>query len=635
MSSLFGLLLSLLGFGLLIFLHELGHFLVARWYGIQVDVFSIGFGKPIWSTMWRGVRWQVGWFPFGGYVLMRSMGVESDDPVESDPGPDVAAWKKMLVAFAGPFANWLVAIVLFSLIFVLGGRVLPFAEVSPYIGAIEQSSPLAGRGLQNGDEIVSLDGRPYRHRGEMIFASLAGGQLTVEARSALGRTEPGDPFTVSIQQVPVSDIIRPLWFPARFLVVGEAASSNPFLEGAPILQSGIQVGDRLIWMDGAMLWSPRQILDLLSDELTLLTIERGGVPMLARVPRKRLEQVAFSPSGKNEWVDWFFAAGLKQKQGSIWILPVELNAQLVVQKSQVYPPADEPQQSDYAFLASQYLQAGDRITAVGGHPVTSGPEFLKELQVKRVHLLVSRQALPDVMTDAVAKDLMQTTASASWLRLLVQEFIQGKQLISAGSVFMLQPFTPKPITQFDMSPQTREELELGFEQDRQQALSLTNASEREMLLARLQAVRDNNNPGFQNGALKDLRVQYNPGPWIQMTSAFNDSILSIKKLALGQINTQYISGPVGMVSAMQRSWTDSVAGALHLLAMVSLTLAVFNLLPLPILDGGRILILCWEWATGRRLSASAVKWIYLPCVVMIVGLLLYVTIFDVMRLFGR
>src|SRR5882757_1486298 len=105
--SLLYLLLAILGLGFLIFIHELGHYWMARRVGMRVETFAIGFGRPIFSWMHDGTKWQIGWLPFGGYVKIA--GVESDPNVDlysiSDGFYGKGPWARIKVAFMGPLVN--------------------------------------------------------------------------------------------------------------------------------------------------------------------------------------------------------------------------------------------------------------------------------------------------------------------------------------------------------------------------------------------------------------------------------------------------------------------------------------------------------------------------------------------------
>lgn len=149
--------------GVLIFVHELGHYLAARWRGVHVERFSIGFGRAIAS--WRDKRdceWRVGWIPLGGYVKMH--GMEHAGEVQPDPGtirPGEAFHEKpvrdrAIVVAAGPVFNFLLAAVLFAAIFATYGRPMGSTAVQTVVAG----SAAERAGIQPGDRIIGLDGEP-------------------------------------------------------------------------------------------------------------------------------------------------------------------------------------------------------------------------------------------------------------------------------------------------------------------------------------------------------------------------------------------------------------------------------------------------------------------------------------------
>ena len=152
---------------LVVFFHELGHFAVARFFGVKVDVFSIGFGKEIMGfTDKRGTRWKISWLPIGGYVKFAG-----DADASSKPDSEAAAHinaaerdgalmfkpvaQRAAVAAAGPFANFLLAIVLLTGLFMHNGH----SVITPIIGAVTPGSPAAQAGLRTGDLVTRIDGQ--------------------------------------------------------------------------------------------------------------------------------------------------------------------------------------------------------------------------------------------------------------------------------------------------------------------------------------------------------------------------------------------------------------------------------------------------------------------------------------------
>ncbi len=159
-----GLLLLL---GPLVTLHELGHYLVGRWFGVEADAFSVGFGKEIAGfTDRRGTRWRLSALPLGGYVQFRGdMNPASvpDARVAAPPGSfqSAALWKRALIVAAGPLTNVLIAIAIFAGFFAVLGNPVPVdPEASQRIGEFAEQSAAREAGLEIGDKIVAIDNMP-------------------------------------------------------------------------------------------------------------------------------------------------------------------------------------------------------------------------------------------------------------------------------------------------------------------------------------------------------------------------------------------------------------------------------------------------------------------------------------------
>ncbi len=165
-----GLLWTILFFvaaiGPLIFLHEMGHYLVARWCGVKAEVFSIGFGREIlgWTDA-RGTRWKLGWLPLGGYVRFAGDLNEASAPdagwMELPPEERAVTlhaqpvWQRALISAAGPVANFIVAVLIYMALFASYGEV----RTPPVIAKVAPNSAAAEAGLKAGDRIVSVNER--------------------------------------------------------------------------------------------------------------------------------------------------------------------------------------------------------------------------------------------------------------------------------------------------------------------------------------------------------------------------------------------------------------------------------------------------------------------------------------------
>ncbi|MDD5052900.1 MAG: RIP metalloprotease RseP [Sulfuricurvum sp.] len=149
-------IVALLVLSVLIFFHELGHYSAARFFGVYVEVFSIGFGKKIASFRWLNTDWQISAIPLGGYVKMK--GQDDLDPTaissDSDSYNSKKPWQRIIILMAGPLANFVLAWIFFYAI-ALGGP----QALSPIIGNISKNSPAQNAGLQNGDTILAINGK--------------------------------------------------------------------------------------------------------------------------------------------------------------------------------------------------------------------------------------------------------------------------------------------------------------------------------------------------------------------------------------------------------------------------------------------------------------------------------------------
>ena len=134
--------------------------------------------------------------------------------------------------------------------------------------------------------------------------------------------------------------------------------------------------------------------------------------------------------------------------------------------------------------------------------------------------------------------------------------------------------------------------------------------------------------------LKDRPVLYNPNPLQQFTAVCKDVWRTLTSLFSGTVSPKHLSGPIGIISVFQNSWSLGFKEAVYWMALISLNLAIVNLLPLPVLDGGHVLMAGIEAVTRRRLSSKVVERIIIPFVGLILIFFAYVTYHDFSRLFS-
>lgn len=157
---------AVLVFALLIFFHELGHFLFAKWSGVLVEKFSIGFGPVLISKKWGETEYALSAIPLGGYVKMygENPGEEAEvsEDLKSRSFSHKTLWQRSLIVFAGPFFNFVLAVLLFAFIFIVG-----FPQMLSTVGDIHKEMPAHAAGLQTGDKVLKINGENVTYWDDM------------------------------------------------------------------------------------------------------------------------------------------------------------------------------------------------------------------------------------------------------------------------------------------------------------------------------------------------------------------------------------------------------------------------------------------------------------------------------------
>jgi regulator of sigma E protease len=611
MSSVIHLVFALIALGFLVFIHELGHYIVARRVGMRVEVFSIGFGKPIFSWMRKGVRWQMGWLIFGGYVKIA--GMEADKATGKMPADGFFGKKpldRIKVALAGPVANLLAAFLIFVVIWSFGGRSENFGTVSTRVGYVDPKSELAAYHVAPGDKIVSLNRKPYKGFKDLLYTGLlADGPVLIEGLH-LTPDAGGEPF--SVQATPyarVAGSIKTLGIlaPARLLIY-----EGPLPENSPMKESGIMPGDRLIWAEGEPIYSVDQLSHLINEQKAVIKIERAGKILFVRVPRLSLSSLKLTASESADLADLQFAAHLKGR--TVLMVPYVISNRLVVERS-VIEVGETTRDSA--------LMPGDRILGVDGKPVPSLPAFLQALQTHKTEIIVQRGVVwPDELPWKEANQFVDTLMP--WHEL--EETLAGGQT----SLVVLSPVTAKKIEEFAVTEADKQALEQQIMLKKQEFSSITDPEKRN---AMLQLLEEEQHKLMLGISFTDLSVRYNPPPYALFSTVFDETTETLKSLVLGSVNPKMLSGPVGIIQVMQSSWSVGILEALFWVAAISINLGVLNLLPLPVLDGGYILLSLFELITGKKVNPKILEKVILPFAILLIAFFLFVTYYDIKRLF--
>ena len=301
------ILAMLLLFSASIFVHELGHFLAARAFGMVADVFSIGMGPALWKRKIGATTYKIGWIFFGGYVALPQMDPNSflegagsgdkgqetgDSGTEDSLSPDscnlspetralprVSAWKKIVVSVAGAFGNVVFAFVLATVVWWVG-KPSSLQERSAVVGYVATNSPALALGLVPGDELVAVDGQPVANWQQVVEKTALGParEVVLRYRSVAGAGEreivvATEKTSMGVWMLPGIDGVDPCHVASVYPNSGAEAA-------------GLQPGDQLLRFDGRDVYSRAhlsQLVEAAAGRPAPLEFRRGDQLLSAEV----------------------------------------------------------------------------------------------------------------------------------------------------------------------------------------------------------------------------------------------------------------------------------------------------------------------------------------------------------------
>jgi regulator of sigma E protease len=275
----------LLLFNLLIGVHELGHFLAAKWRGLKIDRFAIWFGKPIWKKKINGVEYALGWIPAGGYVALPQMATmeaiegKSDTPVEKLP--PVSPLDKIIVAFAGPLFSFLLA-VLFAVVVWQVGKPVSAIESESTLGWVVPNGPAWNAGLRPGDKIIKIDDYPVNHFGKQSQDSIIWRVITSKGTN-IALTYVRGSATNTVFATPYKAQTK--WYERKALRQIQVYAPSPavvaaVLTNSPADRAGLKQGDEILKLDGDRIFSINAV-EYAEDMAT----NQGAVPVTLTIRR--------------------------------------------------------------------------------------------------------------------------------------------------------------------------------------------------------------------------------------------------------------------------------------------------------------------------------------------------------------
>ncbi len=521
-SILITILVFVFTISLLVFIHEGGHFLVAKWARVWVHEFAIGFGPAVWRRKWGETQYALRVFPLGGFVRLAGEDARSEED-QQVPQDRLFVAKppllRMAIIFAGPLMNIIAAV------FLMIAYVSFFGMPAVEIAEVAVESPARGV-LQAGDKLLQLNG-------QQIYSP--------EQIQSLVQASQGRPIVAVVDRGGriVKTMVTPYWDAAReqyllgvyFLFPLSQIAEIP--SNSELARQGLQNGDLILTVGGRPVGSWPEFLEAFNSALK----KSASIPL--RISRA--------------------GTSLELTIDSAKVPPEEL--QRVRPRFEPLPPTAsvihrlEPD----AFLASQGLRPGDRLLTLNGEEISSLANLWPAL--------------------------LRAQAGSGQVQLIVE---RGKEIL--------------PVT-FNMSGQSAEEVLKG--------LQLQTAQRRPA------SVWASISIGLKQVA-NVLLITYQ----------------GVKQVLTGQTSAgEAFRGPVGIANILGWSLTQGAEYFFRLVALLSLVLGVFNLLPFPALDGSRLVFAMVELILRRPIPPQWEGWVHYVGFIILMGLIVLITWQDIQRLF--
>lgn len=605
MPQIYTIVLALLGLGFLVFIHELGHYIVAKRQKMKIEVFSIGFGPAIFKFKFQDVDWQICPLLFGGYVKIA--GMEKTDGIEPHKIKDgfyaKSPWSRIKVALAGPIVNIVFALLAFTGIWFLGGRLQNFEEGSQRIGWIDPQSELYKQNVRPGDRITQINGKNYSGIKDLLQAGISKDQ-TVNIKGQRidyfsGKETPFDltvtPYSSNMWNLKGVKSIG-VMTSARYLIYNgfpkEFASKVEKV--LPLAKSGIQASDRLVWAGGKLLFSPYDLHQIVNDGKVLVTAQRGGAVFQTRVDRLMIKDLDLSQEQRDDYLDAKRDVGMTGALKDLHVLPFTLQDNLLVKGSVERLDGNH---------SSKDLLIGDKILAIEDVRVSNRLELLKSLMNPKILMIVKKTSdLKEALPFSQRHDLFKDFSFSD-----LEKIVKGIGLGGVKSVNDFRLLSP-------MTPITKKQLIDVIAPDHKNPIENPN----EKLIVGI--------------PLSDRKVVHNPNPFVMCKNIVSEMATTFSSLFSGKVSPKWLSGPVGIVRIIHHGFSISLKEALYWLGLISLNLGLMNLLPIPVLDGGHICFSLYEVVARKRLSYKTQQKLIVPFFALLLFFFVYVTYQDISRL---
>jgi len=630
------IILAILGLSVLVFVHEFGHYLMAKKVGMRIETFSIGFGKPIISWHKKNIKWQICWLPFGGFVKIA--GMQKEGNLEPHEIKDGFFGKKPVdrikVAIMGPFVNLVFAFLIFSFIWALGGRNKPFSDFTNKIGYVDPKSVLYDHSVRPGDEIVEYNKKKYLGFKDILYNSvLDGKQIEIKGYNINYFNNKKIPFeyvlkTYQNNQTGKDFSTIGIYAPASYLIFDKKLNEGIF---SPIIKSSeIQNNDRILWVNGEIIFSNLHLKSLINENSVFLTFQRDNKIFHSKINLLKLADLKVLSNFENQIDDWKYLERIKTNVKDLNIIPYTFNEDAIIKNPLIY--IDE---TDYKFPNSRNmynvpLKKGDKIIAVGGVKIKKASQLLKALQ--NPNILVMAQKDPNILNKIAYKDADQNfneNLNINDINKIAATIGTNKEITSSSNLKLLRPI--HPITNQEMA-KVSPLFEKGFTETKMQIEKIKDIEKKEEALKSFEKMSKEKILGLN---LVNRLVKYNPNPFKMFSDVFSEVFKTFIALISGYLSPKHLAGPISIVHIVKTSWSLGYLEAFYWIAFISLNLGFFNLLPIPVLDGGHIIFSLVEMITKKPIKVKTMEKLIIPFVVLLIGFFIFMTYNDILRIINQ
>ena len=649
---LFNIAVFLLVLGVLVFVHELGHFLAAKACGVYVDRFSLGMPPRIFGVRWGQTDYCIGLLPIGGYVKMAG---QEDAPLSDEEREETYGhvppdqWynnktklQRAFILIAGPAMNMILAFFIYLGMGAFGSEV-DALMLETRIGEIQPDSPASmasmykqvdgqptdfsqgpdSTGWKVGDRIVSING------------SEPTGALDIMTAAVLSE---GDPITMTIERMEsdrtvlqyTSRVTPTRDSPdAKFATFGirifETTLIEHVLEGSPAEQNGLLAGDRIIRVNGELTSRSAfqsAIQDLEPNNTMSLEIDRAGEVIsleLTSDVNGTFEGISFDPH-----------------LGMIAGIPNSGPQEIQLEQN--------------AFTKRTGLRAGDRISSVNGQPdvgnqlraqMETDPQAQVELTVLPPKpLLGNDDATPRTMTIALLDAVYGITGtddSRSLEVFAISDEVSKSTGLKRRDVITHIDGQEATVALMEVTQSTRVGETIPISVRRPNVLfgmyQKESTFDAELTVGSIQRV----GVVWANEKIFHKQEAGNVVPYAFSECMRRSTEIGkiLQKLITGDLSPKLLGGPVLIYEMTTASARMSIYDLLSMVAMISVNLCIFNLLPLPVLDGGQLTIIGIEAIRRKPVNTRILENVQQAGFFLILGLLVFVTFNDVSRIVER